>query len=107
MTNPPVAYTIEKWLRANLGAKVLGALTGTDRRALLAAVQLIELYAYDAEPRLLTAFGTIVHRMQPGTRYLAYHSIAHVLDWGTRHAVWRDAGLELLTHIPRCAHGPA
>lgn len=81
------------WLRANLGRAALAPLTGTDGKALAAAVHIVELYAYDSDPSVLVAFRVVVVRMQPSTRHLAYHAIAHVLDWPDRDRIWALAGL--------------
>jgi hypothetical protein len=89
----PPSETVMPWLRSNLGPRCLAPLTGTDARALRAAVQIIELYAYDDAPSVLEAFGHIVRRMQPSTQELAYHAIAHVMDWSDRSRIWVKAGL--------------
>lgn len=68
-------------------------LTGTDWKALRAAVHIAELYAYDSDPSVIAAFGLIVSRMQPSTYHLAYHAIAQVTDWGFRARIWVAAGL--------------
>jgi Arc/MetJ-type ribon-helix-helix transcriptional regulator len=47
-----------------IGSRALAPLTGTDARALGAAVQIIELYTYDRNSNVLAAFGLIV--MRPG-----------------------------------------
>ena len=87
--------TIYAWLRENLGSGCLAPLTGTDARALLAAVQIVELYSVDRDLATAEAFALVVLRMQKRTEYLAYHAIAHVLDWGDREALWTLAGLDL------------
>jgi hypothetical protein len=102
----PPAATVLDWLRANLGSRALGALTGTDTRALRAAVQIIEHYAYDRDARVLVAFRLIVLRMQPKTRELAYHAIAHPLDWIDRIKVWAGAGLEYFEPRLKCSFEP-
>ena len=61
----PPSVTIFPWLRANLGSHCLAPLTGTDRRALRAAVQIIELYSYAPAPSVLEAFGQIVSTQTP------------------------------------------
>jgi len=106
MRPKPPAVTIYPWLRANLGARCLGPLTGTDARALKAAVQIVEHYSYDPHLNVALAFGVMVQRMQPETRYLAYHAIAHVMDWHNRPELWERARLEPLTNIPRCEYEP-
>jgi hypothetical protein len=102
----PVAVTIFAWLRDNLGARALAPLTSTDAYALRAAVQVVELYAYTREPSLLGAFRACVEQMQPGTRYFAFHAVAHVMDWSDRWTIWRAAGLEIPARIPCCKFGP-
>lgn len=91
----PVSTTVFPWLQRNLPAGALGALTGTDCQALRAAVQIIGLYAFDGSPRVAEAFALVVLRMQPSTRYFAFHAIAHVLDWSDRGRIWVEAGLNL------------
>jgi len=92
-----VADTIGPWLRSNLGSSHLGALTGTDARALKAAIQIIELYSYHRRQEVLDAFKDVVECMQEKTRYLAYHGIAHVLNWEDRERIWNEASLEYLS----------
>lgn len=106
MTPKPSAVTIVPWLKANLGRHALGGLTGTDHKALLAAVQIIELYSYDRDPSLLASFGAVVRRMQPSQFFLAFHSIAHVMDWSYRLAIWHEAGLPTDIRVPRCQFEP-
>ncbi|HEV2391062.1 MAG TPA: hypothetical protein VG146_01730 [Verrucomicrobiae bacterium] len=89
----PSAATVLDWLHSNLGGAALAPLTGSDTHALRAAVQIMEQYAYDRHPGLLNAFAEVVGRMQPKTRELAYHAIAHPLDWSDRARVWAEAGL--------------
>ena len=94
------------WLKANLGPRCLAALTNTDAKALAAAVQIIELYAYDQSTSTLVAFQLVVSRMQPSTQELAYHAIAHILDWPDRARIWAACGLPAIT--PRlCNYEPA
>lgn len=85
--------TLPKWLKDNLGPCCLAPLTGTDAKALAAAVQIIALYATEADRTLAAAFGIVVARMQRSCWPLAYHSIAHVMDWDDRERVWKLAGL--------------
>lgn len=89
----PPAATVLDWLEANLGGQALAPLTGTDTKALRAAVQIMELYGYDRAPILCEAFGMVVCRMQSRTMWLAFHAIAHPLDWSDRAQVWRAASL--------------
>lgn len=93
-TYEPPAATVLDWLHSNLGGRVLAGLTGTDTKALRAATQIMELYGYDRCPEVLNAFASIVRRMQPKMRELAYHAIAHPLDWSDRARVWAGAGLQ-------------
>jgi hypothetical protein len=102
----PASQTVASWLKSNLGKTALAATTGTDYKALLAAVQIIELYSYDRDPSLLGAFGHVVRRMQPSQYSLAYHAIAHVMDWSDRFRVWQGAGLPTDIKVRRCAFEP-
>jgi hypothetical protein len=97
--------TIIPWLKNNLGNKCTAPLTSTDAKALAAAVQIVELYAYNPAECVLNAFGSVVCCMQPHTQHLAFHSIAHVMDWGHRAELWQRAGLG---EIPasKCAFEP-
>jgi len=100
MKNKPCCQSLLPWLRSNLGKLCLAPLTGTDARALAAAVHLIDLWSqsHDLGSEVLQAFGIVVCQMQPSTRGLAYHAIAHVMDWSDRETVWVAAGL---AEIPR------
>lgn len=101
----PVCETLMPWLKVNLGERCLAPLTGTDVRALRAAVQIIDLYAECRESALPASFGAVVGTMQPHCRYLAYHAIAHVMDWPDRERVWRRAGLPAV-NAGVCAYEP-
>jgi hypothetical protein len=90
----PPSVTVFPWLKSNLGNRALAPLTGTDTRALRAAVELIELYAYDSGVDVLEAFRLTVQRMQPHTRQLAYHAIAHIMNWEDRATIWTHCHLE-------------
>lgn len=112
----PACVTLLPWLWDNLGRAALAPLTGTDMRALRAAVQIIELYAYDRSTHALYAFGQVVLRMQPGQRYMAFHAIAHVMDWSDRADLWRqvaqitptfDATTPPMILQPECRFAPA
>jgi len=103
MIPKPPSVTLFPWLRANLGPRCLAPLTGTDARALRAAVQIIELYSYDRDASVLEAFAHVVRRMQPKTQELAYHCIAHVMDWSDRSRLWVEAGLPEFGPA-RCVH---
>jgi len=100
MTHKPYCQTVRSWLKNNLGKDCLAPLTGTDARALDAAVHLIDLWSQCRNPssEILQAFGIVVCQMQRHTQGLAYHAIAHVLDWPDRDDVWSWAGL---SEIPR------
>lgn len=100
------AQTLFPWLKDNLGKTCLAPLTGTDARALRAAVMLIDLYSVDGNPTVLAAFATTVRRMQTKTQHLAYHAIAHVLDWSDRFKLWNAAGLPLESIRGTCAYEP-
>lgn len=91
----PPAETVLGWLASNLGSRALAPLTGSDTRALRAAVQIVEQYSYDRDPSLLHAFAAVVRRMQSHTQELAFHAIAHPMDWSDRARIWRAAGLEI------------
>jgi len=109
MKPKPKCETVLPWLKANLGERCLAPLTGTDARALQAAVQIIELYSYDSDLSVLAAFALVVQRMQPSTQELAYHATAHVMDWSDRARVWVRAGLADCANFrpPRkCAYEP-
>lgn len=82
---------------------LLGALTHTDGRALRAAVQVAELWCYDrSNPSLAKAFAVCVQQMQPSTRYLAYHAIAHVGNWEDRAVLFIMGELEQPVGCPEC-----
>jgi len=107
MKTKPVCETLLPWLRNNLGKTCLAPLTGQDAKALASAIHIIHLYAYcDSrdEEGCLTAFRCVVERMQPSTRELAYHGIAHVMDWHNRADVWSKAGLAPIKFPRMCAY---
>lgn len=106
MTNKNPSNTLFPWLKANLGKQCLAPLTGTDARALRAAVLIVELWQQcdaEHEAECFTAFAAVVTQMQHKCWELAYHSIAHVAEWSTRLEFWMQAGLELPPTIRRCA----
>lgn len=107
MKPKPVCQTVRGWLIANLGKHCLGALTGTDAKALDAAVHLIELYSISRHEFSLHGFRYAVLTMQPSTRELAYHAIALVMDWSDRRVVWEEALLAPIPNLRRCAFEPA
>ncbi len=104
----PLCESVRPWLRDNLGKGCLGCLTGQSGRALSAAVQIIGLYSYcdqEAEPHVLSAFRSVVMTMCPGQeRELAYHAIAHVLNWSDRERIWQLAQIPPLESIRRCSY---
>ncbi len=93
MKEKPVCEKLYPWLRANLGKRCLGVLTGTDARALAAAVHIIELYSYCSTPTVAHAFKCVVLQMQPQARYLAYHATAMIMNWEDRPRLWIEASL--------------
>lgn len=95
------------WLKANLGPRCLAPLTGTDARALIAAVQIVELWSEGRSASAAQSFRLVVLEMQQHTRGLAYHAIAHVMDWSHRQELWIAAGLPEVTHtFGRCVNEP-
>jgi len=102
----PACVTLYPWLKSNLGTRCLNPLTGTDKRALDAAVQIIELYSAQRCMPVLDAFAAIVGQMQSSTMHLAYHAIAHVMDWSDRDTIWRAAGLMPLLDPGSCSAEP-
>ncbi len=105
MKEKPVSQSVLPWLRENLGARCLAPLTGTDARALAAAVHVVELYSYSPSQAAVEAFQRVVSQMQVTTRELAYHAIAHVMDWRDRQRLWTLAELAPLNPC-RCKHEP-
>jgi hypothetical protein len=66
----------------------IGALTGTDFRALDAFVACLTLYRHTGERRILEAARVVLEEMQESTRWIARELIAFVLDWGDRERLW-------------------
>jgi hypothetical protein len=90
------AVRLSQWLTDNLGKGWSAPLTGQDWSALKAAAEIMGCYSYsDQEGRhcCLVAFKSMVLTMQPSCRWLAFHAIAHVMDWSTRWTIWRACGL--------------
>ena len=100
------ANTLFPWLRANLGKTALGPLTGNDSRCLLAAVMIVEAYSYNPCDELAQAFAGCVRKMQPSTWDLAFHCIAHVMNWEDRPRLWHRAGLSPDLKVSKCAWEP-
>lgn len=101
------AYRVIPWLKANLGKGSVAALTGTDTRALRAAVQVVELWQCcdkHKEADCYRCFGLVVSQMQQKTQELAYHAIAMVSDWHVRAGFWARAGLEPIDKPRRCEY---
>lgn len=90
-----------RWLKANFGRSALAPLTGTDFRALAAVAHIVALYAVSGNDSALSALHDVVLCMQPSTRELAFHAIAHQLDWDDRARVWGRAGLPPLVTTMR------
>lgn len=102
-TTKPLCKSVAPWLKQNGFA--LGGLTGQDVPALKSAVHIVELWCYaddDGRQHAAVAFGAVVQAMQPNLRVLAFHSIAHVGDWGRRSVLWAQAGLGPLENVGRC-----
>jgi hypothetical protein len=107
-TKRPYAATVYAWLKANLGPRCLAPLTSHDAAALLAAVQIADLWArgdYANRQGAALAFGLCVRQMQESTWHLAFHCVAHVADWSHRSELWRDAELPPI-RVPFCKFGP-
>src|SRR5919108_2788409 len=102
----PSAATVLDWLHSNLGSHAIAPLTGSDTKALRAAVQIMEQYGYDRHPSLIHAFSCVVNRMQQKTQWLAFHAIAHPLDWSDRQKVWDAAELDPVFNVPKCSFEP-
>ena len=102
----PPAATVLNWLRSNLGGRALAPLTGTDTKMLRAAVQIMEGWGYDRHPSLIHAFSCVVNRMQLKTQWLAFHAIAHPLDWSDRQKIWDAAELDPIGNVPKCSFEP-
>ncbi len=101
----PPSQTIYPWLKANLGKACLAPLTSVDTAALEAATQIAAVACHTDAPEVSRAFGLLVRLMQPATRPLAFHAIAHVRDWSDRWVMWEDAGLGDL-HCPLALYEP-
>jgi hypothetical protein len=105
----PASQTIRHWLCENVGRRALGAMTTADWHALMAAVQIVELWQFaDEDParELPNAFAACVRCMQASTQEFAFHAIAHVADWHTREEFWNLAGLPAITRRMVCAFEP-
>lgn len=75
-----------KWLKAN--GHDLGALTGTDTKALRAVHELWELYCYTRERTVLQAVALTARSMQASTRPLAKALIPMSMDWSDEDPIW-------------------
>lgn len=108
---PLPVENVSDWLAANLGYDALAPLTGTDKRALRAAEQIIELYSYHRRECVLEAFALVVSTMQPHTQELAYHAVARGMEWSDRCEIWNKAtriepSLQALLKPRVCAFEP-
>lgn len=97
---------LHKWLRLNLGKQALAPLTSTDRKALDAAVAIIELYDCSSDLELLRSFACCVRKMQESVWPLAYHAIAFVMNWEDRAIIWRNAGFDVPLGVGLCKAEP-
>ncbi len=105
----PVCQSVVAFLQGNLGKRCFAPFTSQDSAAFDAAVHLLVLFNRcdgDYEPVVLTAFRNAVACMQPNCRHLAYHAIAHMMDWHARGQVWSRAGLPPLDRRTICAFEP-
>jgi hypothetical protein len=91
------AQTWDQWLRScsrdpysptKITRHDLGALTGTDHRALNAIAACWELYAHTQDPRALDAASAALHFLQPKCWRFAKELIARSMDWEDRDRVW-------------------
>jgi hypothetical protein len=74
------------FLKAN--GHELGALTGTDYKALAAIAALWHLYAYTRSENALYAVHLTLREMQATTRHLARPLIAYAMDWSDQDKLW-------------------
>lgn len=95
MRQEATVTSVMKWLRLNIGRAPLAALTGTDTRALGAAIHIIELYVRSGDDDLLDALRVVVLKMQPKCYHIVYHVPAYFQEWETRDRVWVHAGLPI------------
>ena len=103
----PHCEALVTFLRLNLGGRgALAALTGTDWKALDAAVHILTLYCYGGDESTLVAFRLVVMKMQPKSMEMAYHAIAYLMDWDNRAELWLRAGLPTDIPIHRCEGEP-
>lgn len=98
-----------RWLKAN--KHHLGALTGTDFRALAAIDACWQLYPHADEPaQVLAAVRLLLTQMQDKTHYLARELIARSMDWGDRDRLWPLITDAVAAHeeelaVDECPHG--
>jgi len=74
--------------RSKLSKGSLGALTGTDAKALNAFVACLQLYAYTGNKEPLDAARAVLVEMQDSTRWIARELIPFVLEWHDRERIW-------------------
>ena len=105
--NAPVSVTLVPWLKDNLGKGCFAGICSGELDALRAAVHIVALMGYDypRKPSLTLAFADCVRELQEKHFPLAYHTIAHVLDWADRARLWRRAGLPVI-EAGQCKHEP-
>lgn len=98
--------TVRRWLKDNLGKYCCAPLTTQDALALDAAIHIIHLWTWTSGAELPQAYANVVRMMQPHTRELAYHAVAHIGDWHDRDRLWNLSGLEPLGRVSVCAYEP-
>jgi hypothetical protein len=109
MSAKHLCQELRPWLKANLGKQCLAPLTTQDDLALDAAICLLKLFNYcDSRHanEVLKAFAAAVMTMLPHNRRLAYHAIAHVMDWHNRDQIWSRCGLPEVENPGVCQHEP-
>ena len=91
-----------QWLRAcsrdpysptKITRAALGALTGTDHRALHAIAACWEIYSYTRDERILRAVEILLAHLQPQCWRFAKELIARSMDWSDRELVWGSLSL--------------
>jgi hypothetical protein len=97
MNKKTPGYKYLRWLAPTFGKDCLDDLTTSELMALVAAVEIMALRAYDDHPSVIIAYGLVVRRMRPSAWPLAYHLMAHIDDWDPSPPIWADAGLPPIT----------
>jgi hypothetical protein len=93
MNKKTPGYKYLRWLAPTFGKDCLDELKNSELMALVAAVEIMALRAYDDHPSVIMAYGLVVRRMSPSAWPLAYHLMAHIEDWDPRSPIWAAAGL--------------